>query len=116
LRGALESTRSSFAWHALDGGRRVGKAQPARGEQPERERLRLVLGEHHRRQLEPGHQSIAAVAPLLGGDGDSHLLQRRDVAAQRAPVDFQPARELRAAQLRVRLQELEDREDARGGL
>ncbi len=104
-----------FRLHAFDGGRGVREAQPARGDQAERERLRLLAREHHRGQLVAGHEAVAAVAALLRGDGDAHLLQHRDVAPERARVDLHPPGELRPAQLAVGLEQLEDREDAQGG-
>ena len=87
-----------------------------RGDEAERKRLRLLVGEHHRRQLESGYQAVTAVTALLRGDRNPHFFQHRDIAAQRAPVDLDATRELRAADLAVGLQQLEHREDADGGM
>jgi hypothetical protein len=98
---------------ALRGGRGLGQPQTARRQQPERQGQGFVVGEHHGRQLEAGHQAVAAVAAALGHDRDAQLLELGDVAAQRAAVDFQPARQFGAAQPPMGLQQFKHREHTR---
>ena len=98
-------------------GRDAGvQSQVARGEQADRKRQRLRIGEHHRRQLETGHQHVGAVAAALGGDRDPELLEQRDVAPQRAHVHVDALRQLWAADAAAALQQLEHGEHARGGV
>ena len=91
-------TRSSLAWALATAVAASGEAEPAGGEQAHRQGQRLVVGEHHRRQLEARDQHVGAVAAALGGDRDADLLERHDVAAHRSadrPRAASPARSRR---------------------
>ena len=68
--------------------------EPARGEQAEHHRHRVVLGQHERREPEAGSHAVAAADAALALDRDPELLERRDVAAHRAAVDLEPVGDL----------------------
>lgn len=52
----------------------------------------------------------------LGGDGNTELFQRLDVAPQRTAVDPQPFGQLPAAHVAVGLQQFEQCQHANGGI
>jgi hypothetical protein len=93
---------------ALRGRRGLGQSQAARGQQTNRQRQGLVVGEHHGRQLEAGDQAVAAVAAALGDDGNAQVFQLGDVAAQGSAVDLQPPRQFGAAHAPMGLQQFQD--------
>ena len=101
---------------ARHAGRGAGQAEAARGQESHRQGQRLLVREHHRRQLVAGDQHVAAVAAVLDRDRNAEVLEPRDVAPQGAAVHAQAGGELRSAQAAVGLQQLEGGEDPRGGV
>ena len=87
--------------------------EPPGRDEPEHDRRRLVVGEHERRQPEAGPEAVAAADAALALDRDAELLQRRDVAPDRPPVDPELVGDLATRHERTRLQELEQLEEAR---
>ena len=90
-------------------------SEPASREQAEDDRHRVVLGQHERRQPEPGAHAVAAADAALALDRDAELLERRDVAPHRAAVDLQPVGDLPAGDERPRLEELQQVEQSGAG-
>ena len=101
------------ARHARRG---AGQPQAARGQEPHGKRQRLLVREHHRRQLVARHEHVPAVTAVLDGDRDAEILEPRDVAPQGAAVHAQAGGQIRPAHLAVGLQQLQDGEDAGGGV
>ena len=96
----------------VDRVRRAAQAEPRGGDRPERDHDRLVVGEHERRQPVPGTDPIAAADATLPLDRDAELLEPHDVAPNRARVDREPIRNLPSRRHGLRLQELEELEQA----
>jgi hypothetical protein len=99
---------------ALDRVRGGGEPDAPAGEQAQHDGQRLFAGEHERRQLVAGAQPVAARAADLGADRDADLLERRDVAAHGPGRHAEPARQVGAGEAVVRLQQLEQGEQAGG--
>ena len=116
----LDPAPDTLGQHAMDlGERAVGtvRAQPETTgrDKPEDDGRGLVVGEHERRETEARLQAIAPADAALAFDRDSELLQRRDVAADRAAVDPELVRDLTTRRQRPCLEELEELEQAGGG-
>ena len=71
-------------------------------------------GEHQRRDAVAGLEAVGAAAAALALDRDAEVAQGDDVAPDRADVDAEPPRELRARRRRAVLERLEQREHAVG--
>ncbi len=80
------------------------QTQTLGGQQPDRQRQRLIVGEHHRRQLEARDQFIGSIAPAARHDGNAKVLQHGDITPERAHVYFHPLRQLRTRHTAMRLQ------------
>ncbi len=91
------------------------RSEPLRRHQPEHDRHRLVLGQHERRQPEPGPHAVAAADAALALDWNPELLERRHVAPHRAAVDLEPIGDLLAGRERPGLEELQQVEEAGAG-
>lgn len=76
---------------------------------------RFVIGEHQGRQAYAAGQPVAAVASADGLDGDVHVTQGGDVAANGAGVDVQAPGELVGRHQAAVLQELQQCQDAGRG-
>ena len=77
------------------------------GQQPEGDRQGFLVGKHHRRQLETGHQPVSTIAPLLGHHGNAQLFEHCDVASDGSPIHAQPLRQFGTANLAVGLQQFQ---------
>ena len=83
------------------------ETEAPRGERPERDHDRLVVGEHERREAEAGTDAIPASDAALALDRDAEILERRDVAPRRPPVDPESLGDLTTGEERLCLEELE---------
>ena len=99
---------------ALDGALGARQPQPSGRDRAERDDDRLLVGEHERRDPEARTDPVAAPHAALALDRDAELLQPGDVAPDRARVDLEPAGDLAPRRHGLRLQELEEIEQARG--
>jgi hypothetical protein len=86
------------------------------GDETEDHRHRLVVGEHQRRQLEAGAQPIATVPAAVGGDRDAELGQGAGIPPDGPFVDAEARGEVGAGEPVVGLEQLEQGEDAGGGM
>ncbi len=100
---------------ALDRLLRARQPEPPGGLHAERDRNRLVVGEHQRRQAIARPDAIAAADPSLTLDRNPEVLERLDVPANRPRVDLELVRDLAACDQGFRLQELEELEKPRRG-
>ena len=85
--------------HAGNGRRSIRQPKLSGGQQPEGDRQGFLVGKHHRRQLETGHQSVSTIAPLLGHHGNAQLFEHCDVASDGSPIHAQPLRQFGTADL-----------------
>ena len=90
-------------------------SQPLRRHQAEHDHHRLVLGQHERRQPEPGPHAVPAADAALALDRNPELLKRRHVAPHRAAVDLQAIGDLLAGRERPGLEQLQQVEEAGAG-
>ena len=107
-------TRWIFASAPSTASARARQPEPSRRLHAERDRHRLVVREHERRQPVSGPDAVAAADAALALDRDAELLQRLDVAAHRSRVDLEPVGDLAARDERLRLEELEQLEQPGG--
>ena len=91
------------------------EALAARGDQPQHDGDRLVVGEHERREPEAGADAVAAADAPLALDGDVHVLERRDVAPHRPAVDLEELCDLAPGRERPGLEKLQELEEAGRG-
>ena len=95
----------------------AGDGPAGRRPQPDRDGDRLVVVEQQRRHRRAGRQPVAARRPGHRLDRIAQLAQALDVAADRAPRDLQPRRELVARPVAPALQQREQgQQPARRGL
>lgn len=99
------------------GGRAFGGDQPCpgSGDEPEQDGNRLLVGEHEWRQLVSGREPVPAVATAPGLDRDAEVGEVRRVAADRALVDAQPTGQVSHGEAATGLEDLQQRQYARGG-
>lgn len=89
---------------AHDSGFVDGQTQVANRHQAQDEGDCFLVGEHQGGHLEAAAEPVATAGAGFGFDGDAHLLQADEVAADGAPVDFEAAGELGAADAGVGLE------------
>ena len=99
---------------AVDRRRFAREALPPSRDEPEHDDDRLVAGEHERRQPVAGPHAVAAADASLTLDGDSQILEGRDVAPHGARVDLEVGGDLPPRDERTRLEELEQLEEPGG--
>src|SRR5262245_15057019 len=99
---------------ALDRLLRAGQPEPPRRLHAERDGDRLVVGEHQRRQPIARADSVAPSDAALAFYRDPELLQRLDVAPNRARVDLELIRDLPPRDEGFRLEKLEELEKPGG--
>ena len=80
---------------------------PGRGAESHRDRDRLVVVEHERRQVRPGGEAVPAVRARSRVDRIAQLAEAVDVAAQRPAAHLEPLRQLVARPELVRLEQRE---------
>ena len=73
---------------------RAVEAEPLRGDEPEHDHDRLVVAQHEGRQAVARTKPVAAPDAPLAFDGQPDRLERRDVPADRPPVDVEPVGDL----------------------
>jgi hypothetical protein len=87
------------------GGLLDARAERARAAQRDGEGDRLLVVEHQRRQVRPGPEAVAAVAPPGRLDRVPQLAQALGVTADRALADLEPFRQHRRRPVPRRLQQ-----------
>ena len=83
---------------------------PLGDHEPDRDRGRLVVGEHQRRESRPRPQAIAAAHARLAVDRDADVVQRDRVPADRPLGDAEVGRGRATVDHRPRLEHLEEGE------
>ena len=99
---------------SLRGGGLAVEPKPPGGEQPEGDHHCLVVAQHEGWEPVAGADPVAAADTALTLDRDAELLERRDVAPHGARADVEPLADLAPCDERLRLQELEQREQPGG--
>ena len=92
--------------------RRPGQPEPSRRLDSERDGHRLVVREHERRQPVAGTDAVPTPDTALPLHRDAELLQRADIATDRARVDLEPIRDLTTREQRLRLEQLEQLQES----
>jgi hypothetical protein len=97
---SLKSRPQTIRQHALDLGERAfnrmrvgGNPLASRGEQTEQYRKGFVVGQHQRRHLEPGLQTITAGESARSLYRDAQIPEHGDISPRSSLIHFQPRRE-----------------------
>ena len=109
-RSVAGRTRWIFSSAASAGSAPASSPSRRAASEPEHDRDGLVVAQHQRRQPVAGPHAVAAADAALALDRDAELLQRVDVAPDRAPVDAEVIRDLASRDERPRLEQLEQLE------
>ena len=112
----LDPPREPLGEDARDLRERVAGGDPAPlgDDEPERDRGRLVVGEHQRRQARAGAEPVAAADAGLAVDRDADVVQRDRVPADRPLGHAEVGGGGAAVDHRPGLEHLEEREQAGG--
>src|SRR5206468_12793892 len=104
-----------FGGGAFGGGSKGPQSQMAQRTQAERESERFFIGEHHGRQPKTRFKPISPTDAACRFDGNTEILQSRDVPLDRARIDLEPLGEFRTAHVFASLKDLQHSEHAHDG-